>query len=294
MHAHPDDETIGTGATMARYVAEGAHVTLVTCTLGEHGEILLPEIAHLAADRDDQLGPHRQTELAAAMAELGVADHRFLGGPGRYRDSGMVWSGDGRRALPPEPVRPDSFWAADLRDAADLLVEIIREIRPQVVVTYDDNGQYGHPDHVQAHRVATYGIALAGVSSHRLDLGDPWVVQKVYWTAMPRGVIQGGLDAMAESGTPYEGLESADDLGFVVEDDAIDAVVDGTKYFQQKKAAMKAHASQIDVTEGFFALTDNVGQGIWGHEHFRLAKGPRGQGDNVNGVETDLFAGVDF
>lgn len=277
---------------MARYVAEGAHVTLVTCTLGENGEILLPELGHLAADRDDQLGQHRQTELAAAMAELGVEDHRFLGGPGRYRDSGMVWSDDGRRALPPEPVHPDSFWAADLRDAADLLVEIIREVRPQVVVTYDDNGQYGHPDHVQAHRVTTYGVALAGVASHRLDLGEPWTAEKVYWTAMPRGVIQVGIDAMVENGTPYEGLESADDMGFVVDDDAIDAVVDGTQYYEQKQAAMKAHASQIDVSEGFFALTDNVGQGIWGHEHFRLAAGTRGPLDASKGVETDLFAGL--
>ncbi|HEY9378499.1 MAG TPA: PIG-L family deacetylase, partial [Jiangellaceae bacterium] len=90
VHAHPDDEAIGNGATMARYAAEGAHVTLVTCTLGEEGEVLVPELAHLAADRDDTLGQHRIGELAAAMAELGVTDHRFLGGPGRYRDSGMA------------------------------------------------------------------------------------------------------------------------------------------------------------------------------------------------------------
>ena len=90
VHAHPDDETIGNGATMARYVAEGVHVTLVTCTLGEEGEVLVPELAHLAADQDDQLGQHRIGELATAMEALGVNDHRFLGGPGRYRDSGMM------------------------------------------------------------------------------------------------------------------------------------------------------------------------------------------------------------
>src|SRR5690349_24829429 len=99
VHAHPDDETIMTGATMARYAAEGAHVTLVTCTAGEEGEILTPDIAHLSADQDDGLGPHRVEELADAMHELGVVDHRFLGGTFRYRDSGMQWSADGH-AMP--------------------------------------------------------------------------------------------------------------------------------------------------------------------------------------------------
>ena len=90
VHAHPDDECIGNGATMARYAAAGVHVTLVTCTRGEEGEVLVPELAHLAADKEDALGAHRETELSTAMAELGVRDHRFLGGAGRYRDSGMM------------------------------------------------------------------------------------------------------------------------------------------------------------------------------------------------------------
>ena len=153
VHAHPDDETIGNGATMAHYAAEGAHVTLVTCTLGEEGEVLVPELAHLAADQDDQLGRHRVGELATAMEALGVRDHRFLGGPGRYRDSGMM-------GLPTND-RPDAFWQADLDEAAALLVEVIREVRPQVLVTYDENGGYGHPDHIQAHRVAMRAAELA-------------------------------------------------------------------------------------------------------------------------------------
>ena len=153
VHAHPDDETIGTGATMARYAAEGAHVTLVTCTLGEEGEILLPEVSHLASDRDDQLGQHRQDELAAAMGELGVVDWRLLGGPGAFRDSGMVGT--------PANSRPDCFWRTDLLVAATHLVEVIREVRPQVMATYDDFGGYGHPDHIQAHRVpARVGVCV--------------------------------------------------------------------------------------------------------------------------------------
>lgn len=162
VHAHPDDESIGQGATMAKYVAAGRGVTLVTCTAGEMGEILVPELEHLAADRDDALGEQRRGELAAAMAELGVTDHRFLGGFGRYRDSGMKWHPDGH-AVAADETDGRAFANADLVEAADHLVAILREVRPQVVVTYDQFGGYGHPDHVQAHRVATYAVTLAAV-----------------------------------------------------------------------------------------------------------------------------------
>src|SRR4051812_25472945 len=135
VHAHPDDETINNGATMARYVDEGAHVTLITCTLGEEGEVLVPELADLAADKSDQLGKHRVGELAAAMDELGVTDHRFLGGEGKYRDTGMIYNDEGNADVPPQ-TRPDSFWQADLVAAANDLVPVIRELRPQVLVTY--------------------------------------------------------------------------------------------------------------------------------------------------------------
>src|SRR5512142_745933 len=143
VHAHPDDETIGTGATMARYAAEHALVALVTCALGE---VVVPELAHLRADREDRLGQHRAGELAAACEALGVADHRFLGGPGRWRDSGMMGT--------PANDDPRCLWRADLDEATRELVRIVREVRPQVVVTYDENGGYGHPDHIQAHQLA--------------------------------------------------------------------------------------------------------------------------------------------
>src|SRR3954470_7123426 len=143
VHAHPDDESIATGATMARYAAEGALVTLVTCTLGEEGEVVVPHLAHHAPDQNDSLGQHRIGELAAAMKELGVSDHRFLGGAGRWRDSGMIGT--------PANDRPDCFWRADLDEAVGALVAVMREVRPQVVVTYNENGGYGHPDHIQAH-----------------------------------------------------------------------------------------------------------------------------------------------
>ncbi|HEY2443322.1 MAG TPA: N-acetyl-1-D-myo-inositol-2-amino-2-deoxy-alpha-D-glucopyranoside deacetylase, partial [Streptosporangiaceae bacterium] len=132
VHAHPDDESIGQGATMARYAAEGAGVTLVTCTLGELGEIIPAGLAHLAADREDRLGEYRIGELAAACAALGVTDHRFLGGPGRWRDSGMMGT--------PGNSAPGCFWQADVDQAAAELAAVIRDVRPQVMVSYDADG----------------------------------------------------------------------------------------------------------------------------------------------------------
>ena len=152
VHAHPDDESIYTGATMARYAAEGARVTLVTCTLGELGEIIPPSLAYLAADKEDRLGEYRIGELNAACAALGVTDHRFLGGPGRWRDSGMMGTAGNDD--------PRCFWRADLDEAAAALLAVLREVRPQVLVSYDAHGFYGHPDHIQAHRVSRRALEL--------------------------------------------------------------------------------------------------------------------------------------
>jgi N-acetyl-1-D-myo-inositol-2-amino-2-deoxy-alpha-D-glucopyranoside deacetylase len=284
VHAHPDDETIGNGATMARYAADGVHVTLVTCTLGEEGEVLVPGLAHLAADVDDRLGEHRQHELTEAMRCLGVRDHRLLGGPGTYRDSGMMGT--------PANDRPDCFWRADLTQAADHLVPVVREVRPQVVVTYDQFGGYGHPDHIQAHRVATYAVALAAVPSYRPDLGAAWDVPKLYWGAMPRSFVAAGIERMKQAGTDFFGVESVDDLPFVVPDEAIGAAVDGSAFTEAKLDAMRAHATQIAVDGPFFALSNQIGMEAWATEYYRLAKGSPGPVDPQTGWETDLFAGV--
>ncbi len=291
VHAHPDDESIGTGATMARYVAEGRGVTLVTCTLGEEGEILVPDLAHLAPDQDDGLGTHRIGELAQAMKALGVTDHRFLGGAGRFRDSGMEWDETGH-AKPKEPVREDAFWRADLTEAADLLVEVIREVQPQVMATYDQFGGYGHPDHVMAHRVAMYAAALAAVPSYRADLGEPWEIAKIYWTTMSASRIRRGRDLMAEMGVenPFEDMDP-DTMNLFSEDDAIACQVDGTAFIEQKMDALKAHATQITTDGPFFALSNNVGGEAWGYEDFRIAKGtPAPQPGQM--WEDDLFAGL--
>lgn len=292
VHAHPDDETIGTGATMARYVAEGAQVTLITCTSGEEGEILVPELTHLASDQEDGLGVHRQGELAAAMSILGVTDHRFLGGPGHFRDSGMKWGEDGHATVA-DATRPDTFWHADLTVAADLLVEIIRAERPQVVVTYDQFGGYGHPDHVQAHRVTTYAVALAGVRSYRRDLGAAWDVPKLYWTAMSASRMSEGLRQLRDAGdtTTFEGMDPDRLPPFAVKDEDLDSAIDGDAYVDRKMDALRAHKTQVAVDGPFFALSNNVGSKVWGTEFFRLVKGVRGPvGDS--GFETDLFAGL--
>ena len=295
VHAHPDDETIANGATMAKYAAQGAHVTLVTCTLGEMGEVLVPELAHLAADREDRLGQHRIGELAAAMQVLGVTDHRFLGGPGRYRDSGMAESADGG-AMAPAEVRPDSFWRADLLEASDHLVEVIREVRPQVLTTDDQFGAYGHPDHVQAHRVAMYAALLAAVPSYRLDLGPAWEIPKIYWNAMSESRLREGLRLLRDMGdkTTFEGMEPDGPLPpFVTPDKWLTAGVDGMDYVDKKLKAMAAHATQIALDGPFFALSNNLGNMVWGIEFYRLVKGLPGAPDPETGLENDLFAGLD-
>jgi len=232
VHAHPDDESIYTGATMARYAAEGVQVTLVTCTLGEVGEVIPPSLANLADGDGVRLGEYRTGELAAACAALGVTDHRFLGGPGRWRDSGMMGT-EGNDD-------PRCFWRADVDQAARALLDVIAEVRPQVLLTYDANGAYGHPDHIQAHRVAWRACELAGP-------GGP---AKFYATA----ALGSGPDQVTTE-------------------------IDAGAWFGQKLAAMRAHATQITVDAPFFALSDGVRRRASGTEYYTLLAGPRGPGD---------------
>jgi N-acetyl-1-D-myo-inositol-2-amino-2-deoxy-alpha-D-glucopyranoside deacetylase len=292
VHAHPDDETINNGATMSRYVEEGRGVTLITCTAGEMGEILVPELEHLAADKEDGLGDHRQGELDEAMKILGVTDYRFLGGPGCYRDSGMQWHADGH-AIAADDIHENAFWHVDLTEAADKLVEVIREVRPQVLVTYDQFGGYGHPDHIQAHRVAMYGAQLAAVPSYKLELGEPWDIAKIYWAAMSESRMRAALRAIRESGdtTTFEGMEPDGPLPhFITPDENLAAVVDGGPYVDRKMEALKAHRSQISADGPFFASVGGSNS-MWGTEFYRIVKGARGP-VNDEGLETDLFAGL--
>jgi N-acetyl-1-D-myo-inositol-2-amino-2-deoxy-alpha-D-glucopyranoside deacetylase len=285
IHAHPDDESIATGITMAKYASLGAQVTLVTCTLGEEGEILLPDVAHLASDKDDKLGEHRQAELGEAMRILGISDWRLLGGAGRFRDSGMIGT--------PPNENPACFWRTDLLEASVELVKVIRETRPQVAITYDDFGSYGHPDHLQANRITHYAAVLAAVPGFKPELGEPWEIKKIYWTAMSRNVMRAGVMALRAAGetTGFAELDP-DDLPFATDDALITTEIDGPEFLQAKMDALRAHATQVNVDGGFFALSNNLGAQIFATEHYRLAVGQLGE--LVDGRERDLFSGIDL
>jgi N-acetyl-1-D-myo-inositol-2-amino-2-deoxy-alpha-D-glucopyranoside deacetylase len=292
VHAHPDDESIGNGATMARYVAEGAAVTLVTCTLGEEGEVLVDDLTHLAAEASDELGQHRLGELKLAMEHLGVTDFLRLGGDGHYRDSGMAWS-ETRQAIPRDVLRAGIFWTADLLEAANELVPVIRSRRPQVLITYDEFGGYGHPDHVQAHRVAMYGYLLAGVRSYRPDLGEAWTVSRVLWNTSSASRTRDGIRALRAAGDTktFEGFDPDGEMPpMVSEDSAIDAEIDGSGWVLQKLAAMRAHATQITPDGFFFAAEPILGDQMWSHEYYRLAAGEPFPA--ADGWADDLFAGL--
>jgi len=277
VHAHPDDETINNGVTMAKYVAQDFGVTLVTCTRGEEGEVLVPELEHLASSREDKLGPHREIELRDAMVALGVTDFRFLGAPTKqWRDSGMMGS---------EPNnRTDNFWNADIDEAAESLVTVILEIKPHVMVTYDEIGGYGHPDHIQAHRVAMRAAELARERG--------WNIQKIYWNTIPRSIIEQGIEAMKGTGNQFFGVEKAEDFPFAQPDELVTTVINGEEYVEKKMAAMRAHPTQIAVDGPFFALSDNLGFKVWGLEFYRLVYGEPAGERNADGREIDLFAGV--
>ena len=270
VHAHPDDETINNGATMALYAARGAQVTLVTCTRGEEGEVLVPGLSHLASAHNDTLGSHREIELANAMIALGVRDYRFLG---NFRDSGMMGSETNNGA--------SVFWQADLDVAAHLLATIIDEVQPHILITYDEIGGYGHPDHIKTHLVAMRASELS-----------EWQIQKIYWNTMPKSVIAAGIAAMKEVGSDFFGTDNVDDIPFAKDDSFVTTLIDGNDFVEAKMAAMKAHATQIALDGPFFALSNNLGLQIWGHEYYTLVRGEKSAPFDSDGRESDLASGI--
>jgi len=283
VHAHPDDETLTTGATIAHYAARGADVRVLTCTLGEEGEVIGSQWAQLAVDGADQLGGYRIGELTSALRALGVDRPRYLGGAGHWRDSGMEGS----------PARHRQRFAdADMDEAVAELVAVLRDFRPHVVVTYDPNGGYGHPDHIQAHRVTTAAVAASAGDGHP---GEPWQVPKFYWTVMDG-------ESMAEALESINGIELPEswvripatalpfDLGH-----RIDAVIDAQDSLPAKVAAMRAHQTQVTVEPSgrVFALSNNIALPISAVEHYVLVDGTAGERD-ARGVETDLLSGINL
>jgi N-acetyl-1-D-myo-inositol-2-amino-2-deoxy-alpha-D-glucopyranoside deacetylase len=283
VHAHPDDESLSNGATIAHYSARGAQVRVVTCTLGEEGEVIGDRWAELAADRADQLGGYRIGELTTALRALGVSAPIYLGGAGRWRDSGMRGS--------PKRAR-QRFMDADEREAVGALVAIIRELRPHVVVTYDPNGGYGHPDHVHAHTVTTAAVAAAGNDDYP---GEPWAVPKFYWTVLAESAFETGWSALSRADLlPDWTIPPREEFSFGYTDSDIDAVVEADPDAHAAKvAALAAHATQVVVgpTGRACALSNNMALPIVAQEHYVLVAGSAGERDE-RGWETDLLAGL--
>ncbi|MEO6793787.1 MAG: N-acetyl-1-D-myo-inositol-2-amino-2-deoxy-alpha-D-glucopyranoside deacetylase [Mycobacterium sp.] len=289
VHAHPDDETLTTGATIAHYAARGADVHVVTCTLGEEGEVIGDRWAHLAVDQADQLGGYRIGELAAALRALGAGAPQFLGGAGRWRDSGMAGT----------PARRQRrFVDADDAETLGALATVIRALRPHVVVGYDPHGGYGHPDHVHVHHVTTAAVAAA--ADPTADSGRPWATPKLYWTVSATSAWRAARRQLRDADrlphwTLPADLPGGEDTVWGFPDERIDAVIEAAGSRSAKVAAMAAHATQVTVgpTGRAFALSNNVAQPILDSEHYVLAAGRAGPRD-ARGWETDLLAGLDL
>jgi LmbE family N-acetylglucosaminyl deacetylase len=260
VHAHPDDEAIGTGGILARYAAEGARTVLVTCTNGEQGDG--PGGAKPGAPGHDpaQVAATRLEELRVAVKYLGISDLEMLG----YRDSGMVGWGANED--------PDVFRNVALEQPTERLAQLMQRYRPQVVVTYDSNGGYGHPDHIQAHRAAVAAAESTGIPA------------KVYYSAVPRSGIQLMRERLEAAGVDLADFDIPADFG--VPDEVITAVVDVSPYVDAKLRALNAHASQ---TENFFLaqLPPDILTLILSREYFTLRSAAKS-----TGTEDDLFAGL--
>ena len=269
IHAHPDDETMTTGVTMAAYASGGHDVHLLTCTLGEQGEIIPPELAHLGADRDDTLGAWRREELRAAMAVLGVA-HSVLGEDpaggvaSRYRDSGM--------ANTPSQEHPDAFAQADPVEAAAMVAAHIKALAPDIVVTYDEHGGYGHPDHIQTHRVTMLALsALAGADGVDLPAlyciltPQGWATEDRTWLHDNVGVNKDVASARStcvvlDRDAPYPPS--------VVSDETVTHVVEEHALVDIQSRALAQHATQVSLYDGYYALSNHIAVRLSGREGF--------------------------
>jgi len=277
VHAHPDDETMSNGVTIAHYAARGAQITVLTCTLGEEGEIIGDDFAQLGVGEADQLGGYRIGELAAALGHLGLGEPRFLGGAGCWRDSGMPDTPRRRRT---------AFVDSDTGAVVGQLASVIAELRPHVVVTYDPDGGYGHPDHIRAHHVATAAVAAAA---------DRWVVPKFYWTVTAADTFRAGVDSLGPDDVLADWIWPPAELSYGFPDDRITAVIDAPECIAAKVAAIGAHGTQMVLgpTGRAFTLSNKLILPVLGQEHYVLASGWAGETDD-KGWEHDLLAGLDF
>ncbi|MET0196879.1 N-acetyl-1-D-myo-inositol-2-amino-2-deoxy-alpha-D-glucopyranoside deacetylase [Rhodococcus sp. RS1C4] len=282
VHAHPDDETITTGGTIARYARAGVEVTVLTCSLGEEGEVIGDTWAHLVVDEANQLGGYRILELDRALAVLGAQPPRFLGGAGKYRDSGMA----GTAAA----ANPRAFVNANRDEALEAMLSVVRSVQPDVIVGYDPEGGYGHPDHQQVHSLVTEAFDLAG-TDHYPDAGAPCTPRKFYWTVTGEKQLHDGIDAIGEVPDGWRMPEDGE-LPSVPES-VVTTSIDVREVFDLKRDALRAHATQVTVAPSGveYALSNNIVQPILADEQYVLVRGEPADLDS-SGRETDLFAGV--
>ena len=274
VHAHPDDESIGTGGTLLLAAQEGIRTAVVTCTGGERGEIHNMD----ETENRPRLLQIRTEELRKALAILGAGEPRFLG----YVDSGMVGT-EGNDD-------PASFWRAPLDEAIARLVAQIRSFKPDVVVAYDAFGVYGHPDHIQTHRVGVLAAEAAGVRAMYPDAGPAWRVSKVYLATLAKSGIFEASKQMVAMGlaSPFGEYERVEDVPMGVPDEQVGAVIDVRSVLDRKMEALRQHTSQLDPTSFFLNIPDDFAEQAFGNEAFvRLRSDVP-----ASGVETDLFAGL--
>ena len=265
IHAHPDDETLSTGLTMA-YYARQHDVHLLTCTLGEEGEVIPVPLAHLGADRDDTLGPWRREELRSAMSVLGVR-HCVLGEDpargvaSRYRDSGM--------AADPGAERPEAFVRADPVEAAAMVAAHIRAVRPDVVVTYDAHGGYSHPDHIQTHRLTMAALSTLAAEAGAGGVAVPvafCILTPASWACQDRewlcdSVISDRSNCVVlQLDEPYPPS--------VVPDETVTHVVEEPRLVEMQSQALAQHATQVTVYDGYYALSNHIAARLGGREGF--------------------------
>jgi N-acetyl-1-D-myo-inositol-2-amino-2-deoxy-alpha-D-glucopyranoside deacetylase len=261
VHAHPDDEAISTGGVMMKAKAHGHRVVLVTATRGEAGEIHNMD----AEASRPRLGEIRTEELKAAGEILGVDRVEFLG----YRDSGMVDTADNKD--------PRSFHQAPLDEAAAKLAAVIRDERPDVVVTYAEDGVYGHPDHIKAHFVTNAALDLLK--------REGWAPKKLYYTAIPRSMMEEFMKQMPAEAA----LEQNPNMRIVgTPDELVTARIDVHDYVEDKRKAFTAHLSQNDPNSWFTTMASQVYELAFGTEYYQLVRGTAGS----EVPESDLFAGI--
>jgi N-acetyl-1-D-myo-inositol-2-amino-2-deoxy-alpha-D-glucopyranoside deacetylase len=273
VHAHPDDECIGTGGILARYAAEGARTVLVTGTDGAVGEISDPSLA-----TPDNLAAVRSRELDASVRILGVGRLVKLG----YRDSGMAGTADNDN--------PASFHQANFDEAVERVVQVMRSEQPQVVVTYDERGGYGHPDHVRAHQVAVAAFEASGDSSRFPAAGPAWAPAKLYYTVFPRSAMLRFAERLREAGIepPFaranaEAAADGAEPPFGVADDKVTTIVDVSAYIAAKRAALESHRTQMGPEQFFMQLPPELFTEAFGRETFQRVAG------SGPTPETDLF-----